>query len=91
MIAVAEAARNIVCSGGKPLATTDCLNFGSPENPGVMWQFREALKGMGEACKALNTRLFREMSAFTTNLPMERFIRRLRLVWWVSWMMCQNM
>ncbi len=55
MIAVAEAARNITCSGGRPLAVTDCLNFGSPENPEVMWQFREALKGIGEACQALGT------------------------------------
>lgn len=55
MIAVAEAARNIACSGARPLAVTDCLNFGSPENPEVMWQFREALEGIGEACKALGT------------------------------------
>lgn len=54
-IAVAEAARNIVCSGGKPLAVTNCLNFGNPYNPEVYWQFVGAIKGMGEACKALNT------------------------------------
>ncbi len=69
MIAVAEAARNIVCSGGKPLATTDCLNFGSPENPGVMWQFREALKGMGEACKALNTPIVSGNVSFYNESP----------------------
>jgi len=54
-IAVAESARNIVCSGGKPLAVTNCLNFGNPYNPEVYWQFVGAIKGMGAACKALNT------------------------------------
>jgi phosphoribosylformylglycinamidine synthase len=49
-IAVAEASRNVVVSGARPLALTDCLNFGSPERPGVMWQFEQALKGIGEAC-----------------------------------------
>ncbi len=55
MIAVAEAARNIVCSGGEPVAITNCLNFGNPYNPEVYWQFVNAIKGMGEACKAFNT------------------------------------
>lgn len=54
-IAVAEAARNIVCSGGTPLAITNCLNFGNPYNPEVYWQFVEAIQGMGEACRALGT------------------------------------
>ena len=54
-IAVAEAARNLVCSGAKPLAVTDCLNFGNPEKPEVFWQFREAVSGMSEACRALGT------------------------------------
>ncbi len=54
-MAVAEAARNISCTGALPLAITDCLNFGSPENPEVMWQFSEAIRGMGDACVALNT------------------------------------
>jgi len=53
--AVAEAARNISCTGATPLAITDCLNFGSPENPAVMWQFKTGLEGMGAACLALNT------------------------------------
>lgn len=53
--AVAEAARNISCVGATPLAITDCLNFGSPENPEVMWQFKVGLEGMGAACRALNT------------------------------------
>lgn len=55
MIAVAEAARNIVCSGGEPLAVTNCLNFGNPQKPEVYWQFVEAVKGMGEACRAFST------------------------------------
>lgn len=54
-IAVAEAARNVVCSGAKPLAITDCLNFGSPENPEVFWQFEKAAEGMRAACLELNT------------------------------------
>jgi len=54
-IAVAEAARNIVCSGGKPIAITNCLNFGNPYNPEVYWQFVEAIKGMNTACKKFNT------------------------------------
>jgi phosphoribosylformylglycinamidine synthase subunit PurL len=54
-IAVAEAARNIVCSGGSPVAITNCLNFGNPYNPEVYYQFSEAIKGMGDACRRLNT------------------------------------
>ena len=48
-MAVAEACRNIVCSGGRPLAATNCLNFGNPEHPEVMWQLSEAIDGMAEA------------------------------------------
>ncbi len=55
MHAVAEAARNIVCSGGKPLAVTDCLNFGNPENPEIMWQFQSAVEGIRDACRILDT------------------------------------
>ncbi len=54
MIAVAEAARNIVCSGGEPVAITTSLNFGSPDDPEVYWQFVMAIKGMGEACRRFN-------------------------------------
>lgn len=54
-IAVAEAARNVVCAGGRPLAITNCLNFGNPYKPEVYWTFKEAVKGMGEACRKLNT------------------------------------
>ncbi|MDQ3683782.1 MAG: phosphoribosylformylglycinamidine synthase subunit PurL, partial [Bacteroidota bacterium] len=55
MIAVAEAARNIVCSGGKPLGVTNCLNFGNPFDPEVYYQFINAVKGMGEACRKFDT------------------------------------
>lgn len=54
-IAVTEAARNVVCSGAKPLAITDGLNFGSPEKPDRFWQFRESILGISEACRELDT------------------------------------
>ena len=54
-IAVAEAARNITCSGGEPVAITNCLNFGNPYNPEVYWQFVGAIKGMGAACTKFQT------------------------------------
>ena len=54
-IAVSEAARNIVCSGGIPLAVTNCLNFGNPYNPEVYWQFVGAIKGMSAACLKFET------------------------------------
>lgn len=53
--AVAEAARNVVASGARPVAITNCLNFGNPEKPGIFWQFKEAVRGMGDACRALHT------------------------------------
>lgn len=55
MIAVAEAARNIVCSGGQPLGVTNCLNFGNPYDPEVYYQFVNAIKGMGDACRKFDT------------------------------------
>jgi phosphoribosylformylglycinamidine synthase len=55
MHAVAEAARNVACSGARPIAATNCLNFGSPEKPEVMWQFSETIDGLAEACTALGT------------------------------------
>ena len=54
-IAVAESARNIVCSGGEPIGVTNCLNFGNPYDPEVYYQFVKAVQGMGEACKKFNT------------------------------------
>jgi len=55
MHAVAEAARNVATSGARPIAATNCLNFGSPAKPEVMWQFSQAIDGIGEACTALGT------------------------------------
>lgn len=54
-IAVAESARNVVCSGGLPLGVTNCLNFGNPYKPEVYWQFAQAIAGMGEACRKFDT------------------------------------
>ena len=54
-LAVAEAARNVATVGGTPLAITNCLNFGNPEKPEVMWQFAEAVRGIGDACRDLRT------------------------------------
>jgi phosphoribosylformylglycinamidine synthase subunit PurL len=54
VLAVAEAARNVACSGARPLAATNCLNFGNPERPGIMWQFAKAVEGIGTACRALD-------------------------------------
>jgi phosphoribosylformylglycinamidine synthase len=53
--AVAESARNVACTGAKPLAITNCMNFGNPERPQVMWQFSESVRGMGDACLAFDT------------------------------------
>src|SRR5690242_18105589 len=55
MHAVAEAARNVAASGARPIAATNCLNFGSPEKPEVMWQFSQAIDGIAEACTAFGT------------------------------------
>ncbi|MDE3110659.1 MAG: phosphoribosylformylglycinamidine synthase subunit PurL, partial [Acidobacteriota bacterium] len=55
MHAVAEAARNVACTGARPIAATNCLNFGNPEKPEVMWQFTEAIDGVAEACRVLET------------------------------------
>ncbi|MFF7703176.1 phosphoribosylformylglycinamidine synthase subunit PurL [Streptomyces lydicus] len=54
-LALAEAYRNVAASGAKPLAVSDCLNFGSPEDPAVMWQFAEATRGLADACQILGT------------------------------------
>ena len=54
-IAVAEAARNVVCAGGRPVAITNCLNFGNPYKPEVYWTFEQAIRGMSDACEALET------------------------------------
>ena len=54
-IAVAESARNVICSGAEPVAITNCLNFGNPTDPEIYWQFREAVLGIGDMCKSLDT------------------------------------
>lgn len=54
-IAVAESARNVVCTGAKPIAITNCLNFGNPYDPEIYYQFKQAILGMGDACRAFNT------------------------------------
>ncbi len=54
MLAVAESARNVACAGGVPIGATNCLNFGNPERPEIMWQFVEAVEGIAEACRALD-------------------------------------
>jgi phosphoribosylformylglycinamidine synthase subunit PurL len=54
-LAVAESARNVACAGAEPIGATNCLNFGNPERPEIMWQFAEAVAGIGEACVALGT------------------------------------
>jgi phosphoribosylformylglycinamidine synthase len=53
-LAVAEAARNVACAGGLPIGATNCLNFGNPEKPEIMWQFARAVEGIGAACRALD-------------------------------------
>src|SRR5699024_1420631 len=52
-LALAEAYRNVATTGAQPLAVSDCLNFGSPEDPGVMWQFSQAVDGLTDACREL--------------------------------------
>jgi phosphoribosylformylglycinamidine synthase II len=54
MLAVAEASRNVACAGARPLGATNCLNFGNPERPSIMWQFAKAVEGIGAACRALD-------------------------------------
>jgi phosphoribosylformylglycinamidine synthase len=54
-LAVAEACRNVSCAGAEPAAATNCLNFGNPEKPEIMWQFAQVIEGMGEACRAFGT------------------------------------
>ncbi len=68
-IAVAEAARNLVCSGAKPLAITDGINFGNPKNPEVFWQFKQAALGISRACRALNTPVVSGNVSFNNENP----------------------
>ena len=68
-LALAEAYRNVVTTGAAPLAVTDCLNFGSPEDPAVMWQFEQAIHGIADGCAQLGSRSPAAMSASTTRPP----------------------
>ena len=68
-IAVAEAARNLVCSGARPLAVTDGINFGNPKNPEVFWQFKQAVLGISAACRALNTPVVSGNVSFNNENP----------------------
>ena len=68
-IAVAEAARNLVCAGAKPLAITDGINFGNPKNPEVFWQFKQAALGISKACLALNTPVVSGNVSFNNENP----------------------
>ncbi len=68
-IAVAEAARNLICTGAKPLAITDGINFGNPKNPEVFWQFKEAALGISAACRALNTPVVSGNVSFNNENP----------------------
>ena len=82
MIAVAEAARNIVCSGGEPIGVTNCLNFGNPYDPEVYYQFVKAVTGMGEACRRFNTPVTGGNVSFYNQNPMVLYTPHLLLVWW---------
>ncbi|HSV74099.1 MAG TPA: phosphoribosylformylglycinamidine synthase subunit PurL [Chthonomonadales bacterium] len=68
-IAVAEAARNLVCSGARPVAVTDCLNFGNPEKPSGFWQFRRAVEGIAAATEALGTPVVSGNVSFYNETP----------------------
>ena len=80
-IAVAEAARNLTCSGARPLAVTDCLNFGNPYKPENFWQLRKAVAGVAEACRAFGRLLQAEMSRCTMRAPSASSIPRQRSRW----------
>ncbi|MFC1576333.1 phosphoribosylformylglycinamidine synthase subunit PurL [Candidatus Omnitrophota bacterium] len=68
-IAVAEAARNLVCSGAEPAAVTDCLNFGNPEKPDRFWQFKNCVEGLAEACEELQTPVISGNVSFYNESP----------------------
>ena len=76
-LAVAEAARNVACAGALPIGATNCLNFGNPERPEIMWQFAEAVAGLGEACRALDDSDHRrQRQSLQRNRRPRRFCRR---------------
>ena len=79
---MAEAARNLACVGARPLGLADCLNFGSPENPAVMWQFSQVIEGMRDACIALKVPVVSGNVSFYNELMEFQSIRPLRWGWW---------
>jgi phosphoribosylformylglycinamidine synthase len=89
--AVAEAARNVAVTGARPLAITNCLNFGNPEKPEIMWEFTQTIRGMGEACRALGTPVvsgnvsFYNETAGEGSIPPTPTIGMLGLLEDVSW------
>ncbi len=83
-IAVAEAARNVVCAGGSPVAITNCLNFGNPYKPEVYWVFKEAVGGMGDACRHFNTPVTGGNVSFYNETRKELSFRRLPSACWAS-------
>jgi phosphoribosylformylglycinamidine synthase len=84
-IAVAEAARNVVCVGAQPVAVTDCLNFGNPERPEVYYQMQEVINGMAVACQVLGTPASPATSASTTRRADSRSIPRRWSACWGCW------
>lgn len=78
-MALAEAARNIATAGARPLAVTNCLNFGSPEDPGVMWQFAESVRGLADGCLEMGLPVTGGNVSFITKQVMLRFCQRLLL------------
>jgi Phosphoribosylformylglycinamidine (FGAM) synthase, synthetase domain len=82
-IAVAEAARNLTCSGARPLAVTDNLNFGNPYKPENFWQLREAVEGIAEACRAFGTPVTAEMFLYIMRARQGWSIQRRLSEWWV--------
>ena len=84
-LAVCEAARNVSCAGGRPLGVTDCLNFGSPERPEILWQFAEAVEGIAEACRALELPVVGGNVSFTMKRSGRRSCPPRSSGWWVSW------
>ena len=77
MLAVAEAARNVACAGARPLGATNCLNFGNPERPEIMWQFGQAVRASAKRAARSTCRSPAATSASTTRPTAAPFIRRL--------------
>ena len=82
-IAVAEAARNIVASGGTPIAITDCLNFGNPDKPEIFWQLEKSADGISEACTALNAPVISGNVSLINERSGSQFTQHQQLVWLV--------